>query len=99
MVYRSTVGGLSVDCLIIKVKSLDRQCQLYNLYALCLDHVRKFSRYQAIHLSEILQSSSIRVVCNKACVYSRYAETSIHSIYLFIYFVIRPRAGDNTIGL
>ena len=44
VVYRSIVGGLSVDCLMIKIKSLGCQCQIYNLYALCLDHVRKFSR-------------------------------------------------------
>ena len=43
VVYRSSVGGLSVACLIIKIKSLDCQCQIYNLFALCLDHVRKFS--------------------------------------------------------
>ena len=55
MVYRSSVGGLSVDCLIIK--SLDFQCQIYNLYALCLDHVRKFSRYQARNLSEIMPNT------------------------------------------
>ena len=57
MVYRSIVSGLSVDCLMIKIESLDCQCQIYNLYALCLDHVRKFSRYQARHLSEILPNT------------------------------------------
>ena len=44
---------------------------IYNLYALCLDHVCKFSHYQARHLNEILQSSSVPVVCNKACVCSQ----------------------------
>ena len=29
------------------------------------------------------QSSSVPVVCNKACVYSRYAETSIQDVKLF----------------
>ena len=30
--YRSTVGGISVDCLIIYVKSIDCQCQKYRSY-------------------------------------------------------------------
>ena len=30
-------------------------------------------------VSHTEQPSSVPVVCNKACVYSRYAETSIHS--------------------
>jgi len=83
--YRSTVCGLSVNCrwsigqLSYNIKSLDCQCQLYNLYAICLDHVRKFSCYQARHPREILQSPSVPVVCTEACVCSRYAETSIHS--------------------
>ena len=109
VVYRSSVGGLSVACLIIKIKSLDCQCQIYNLYALCLDHVRKFSVSNSVFqiwcfiglagpifffpfvtkdpnlwlkqrknfVSHTEQPSSVPVVCNKACVYSRYAETSI----------------------
>ena len=42
---------------ICRPVSLDYQCQIYNLYVLCLDHVRKFSRYQARHLSEILPNT------------------------------------------
>ena len=91
----------------MKLSSLSTQSQAFQLLS-AQSEDKTIDKIVHINLSDngcfstfIQSSQSCALASNGGLVYSilKFQQDNYIFIYLFIYFVIRPRAGDNTIGL